>query len=39
MPVKHTHEIEAMIVEAGTGTTMQVLIPPEDGPILPCASL
>jgi quercetin dioxygenase-like cupin family protein len=32
MSVKHTHEIEAMIVEAGTGTTMQVLIPPEEGP-------
>ncbi len=32
MSVKHTHEIETIIVEAGTGTTMQVLIPPEDGP-------
>ncbi|MEA3440058.1 MAG: cupin domain-containing protein [Chloroflexota bacterium] len=32
MSVKHTHEIEAMIVEAGTGTTMQVLIPPEESP-------
>ena len=32
MSVKHTYEIEAKIVEAGTGTTMQVLIPPEEGP-------
>ena len=32
MSVKHTHEIEAKIVEAGTGTIMQVLIPPEEGP-------
>jgi quercetin dioxygenase-like cupin family protein len=32
MSVKHTHEIEAKIVEAGIGTTKQVLIPPEEGP-------
>ena len=32
MPVKHTHEIEANVVEAGTGTTIQVLISPEEGP-------
>jgi len=32
MSVKRTYEIEAKIVEASTGTTMQVLIPPEEGP-------
>ena len=32
MSVKHVHEIEAKIVAAGSGTTIQVLIPPEEGP-------
>jgi quercetin dioxygenase-like cupin family protein len=32
MSVKHTHEVETQVVEAGTGTTIQVLISPEEGP-------
>ncbi len=32
MSVKHSQEIEAKTVEAGVGTTIQVLIPPEEGP-------
>ena len=32
MSVKHTHEIEAKVIEAGTGTTIQVLISPEEAP-------
>jgi len=32
MSVKHIHEIEAKIVKVGTGTSMQVLISPEEGP-------
>jgi quercetin dioxygenase-like cupin family protein len=32
MPVKIADEIPARKVEAGTGTTIQVLIPPEEGP-------
>lgn len=32
MSVKHTFEIEATVVEAGVGTTMQVLISAEEGP-------
>jgi quercetin dioxygenase-like cupin family protein len=32
MSVKHTQEIEAKTVEAGTGTAMQVLISAEEGP-------
>ena len=32
MSVKNTHEIEAKVVEAGTDTTIQVLISSEEGP-------
>ncbi|MEA3351579.1 MAG: cupin domain-containing protein [Chloroflexota bacterium] len=32
MSVKHTNEIKAKPVAAGSGTTMQVLIPPKEGP-------
>ena len=32
MSVKHTQEIEAKVVEAGSGTSMQVLISPDEGP-------
>jgi quercetin dioxygenase-like cupin family protein len=32
MSIKHTEEIEAKNVEAGSGTTIQVLISPEEGP-------
>ena len=32
MSVKHTHKIEPKVVEAGTGTTIQVLISAEEGP-------
>ena len=32
MSVKHAHEIEATVIQAGTGTTMQMLISPEEGP-------
>ena len=32
MSVKHTDEIKAKPVAAGSGTTIQVLIPPEEGP-------
>ncbi len=32
MSVKHTHEIEAKHVDAGSGVTMQMLISPEEGP-------
>ena len=32
MSVKHTHEIETKNVEAGSGTTIQVLISAEEGP-------
>ena len=32
MFIKHTHEIEAQTVAAGTDTTMQVLISAEEGP-------
>lgn len=32
MSVKHAHEIKSKTVEAGTGTTMQVLISTEEGP-------
>jgi quercetin dioxygenase-like cupin family protein len=32
MSVKHPHDIEAKTVEAGTGTTKQVLISAEEGP-------
>jgi hypothetical protein len=32
MSVKHTYDIEALTVEAGTSTTMQVLISAEEGP-------
>ena len=32
MSVKHTHEVEPKVVQAGTGTTIQVLISPEEGP-------
>jgi len=32
MSVKHSYEIEAKPVEAGTGTTIQVLISSEEGP-------
>ena len=32
MSVKHSQEIEAKTVEAGSGTTMQMLISPEEGP-------
>ncbi|MFO8035636.1 MAG: cupin domain-containing protein [Anaerolineales bacterium] len=32
MPVKHSREIEAENVEAGTGTTKQVLISGDEGP-------
>ena len=32
MSVKHTHEINAKIVETGTSTNRQLLIPLEEGP-------
>ena len=32
MSVKHSHEIEATVIQAGSGTTMQMLIAPEEGP-------
>lgn len=32
MSVKHTNEVQANGVKAGTGVTMQVLISPEEGP-------
>lgn len=32
MSVKHTHEIEANVVQAGTDVTMQMLISPDEGP-------
>ena len=32
MSVKHTHNIEAKVVNAGTDVTMQMLIPPAEGP-------
>jgi quercetin dioxygenase-like cupin family protein len=32
MSVKHANEVEVKKVEAGTGTTMQVLISSEEGP-------
>jgi quercetin dioxygenase-like cupin family protein len=32
MSVKHSQDIEAKTVEAGNGTTMQMLISPEEGP-------
>ena len=32
MSVKHAHEVEAKVVEAGTGTTIQVLIAPDEAP-------
>lgn len=32
MSVKHTKTVESNVVQAGTGTQMQVLISPEEGP-------
>ncbi len=32
MSVKHTNTVESHVVQAGTGTQMQVLISPEEGP-------
>jgi quercetin dioxygenase-like cupin family protein len=32
MSVKRTHEIQAKVIEAGTGVTMQILISSEEGP-------
>lgn len=32
MSVKHSHEIDATTIQAGSGTTMQMLISPEEGP-------
>ncbi|MFC1960450.1 cupin domain-containing protein [Chloroflexota bacterium] len=32
MSVKHSHEVAANVVQAGTGVTMQVLIASEEGP-------
>lgn len=32
MSVKHTHELEATVVQAGTGVTMQMLISSDEGP-------
>ena len=32
MPVKHAHDVPAQPVSAGQGTTIQILISPEEGP-------
>lgn len=32
MSVKHANKVESHVVQAGTGTQMQVLISPEEGP-------
>ena len=32
MSVKHVREVESMQIEAASGTSIQVLIPPDEGP-------
>ena len=32
MSVKHSSDVESATIEAGSGTTIQVLIPPDEGP-------